>query len=180
MHSRLDALESRHDDDEPGRQPGNAKQVVADRAKRRGDDDDTKPGYSAAMGEAQAKADNAFSAWGERAPRWLQGELLMDFRRRLLGHHLKHSKRYAGSDLSTITDSQIFTNVEDQVYGDSIAASTAPESIGPGRLRMMTERSAAGHSINRFYGHPAAWMDYFAGGQRRFVTRIARPQDFRH
>jgi hypothetical protein len=182
LHSRMDALErgARDEaDDEPGRQPGKAKQVVADRNKKRGDDDDTKPGYVNAMGDAQAKADNAFSAWGERAPRWLQGESLMDFRRRLLGHHLRHSKRYAGSDLSTITDAQIFSNVEAQVYADSIEASTAPESIGPGRLRAVSERTPAGHSVVRYYGDPAAWMDQFAGA-RRYVTKIARPQDFRH
>jgi len=103
----------------------------------------------------------------------------MDFRRRLLGHHLKHSKRYAGSDLSTITDAQIFANVEDQVYADSIVASMAPESIGPGRLRLISERTAAGHTINKFYGHPTAWMNQFSGA-RRYVTKIARPQDFRH
>jgi hypothetical protein len=183
IDQRLDALENgrddrraRRDDDDPEsrerRVPGEPRPVVADSTEERD------PGYHNRMTEAQAKADGAFACWGERAPKYLTGERLSAYRRRLLAPHKKHSERYRGAALETITDGVILEQVEDQIFADSMAAATNPEAIGPGRLRMVSKRDEAGHTINRFFGDPATWMSAFTGN-RRYVTKIATPGDFR-
>jgi hypothetical protein len=107
-----------------------------------------------------------------RAPGPLYSERLADYRVRLLRSMLKHSKTFARSDLDIIRrDPVAFAEVEKTVYADSIAASSSPDSVEPGRLRMVTKRLASGHTVNEFIGSPHAWMDRFAGA-RRFVTNI--------
>ena len=169
MSGRLDALEKRNksDDDEPERK-GEARRVAADEAS---------PAYVNEMTAAQAKADSAFASWGERAPKWVEGETLLNFRRRLCRAHQKHSPKFQGSDLDTVTDAKIFAAVEDQIFADSISAAMRPDSAPVGMLREVTRVLPSGHRENTFVGHPSAWMNQFSG-RRAFVARIATPQEF--
>jgi hypothetical protein len=187
MSQRLDALEAHHKDDarrkdakkrddddhdddddgddehsmEKGERPGEAKEVVAD----------SNPRNRAAFADAQESAEKAYLPWGTRAPAPLYGERLRDYRIRLLRPLLKHSKQFAKSDLESVTDTAAFDAVEQSVYGDSISASSAPDSVPRGQLRMITKRLPSGHTINEFVGEPQAWMDRFASN-RRFVVRL--------
>jgi hypothetical protein len=180
---RLDALERERDERDDGRrdrrdrarrdedsrerrEPGEAKPVVADCTEERD------PAYHNRMTDAQAKADAAYSCWGQRAPKYLQGESLSSYRRRLLGPHQRHSKKFQNAILETITDASIMNEIEAAIYADSMTAATSPEAIGPGLLRMVSERTDAGHTINRFYGDPACWMENFMGGRRKYITGI--------
>ena len=82
----------------------------------------------------------------------------------------KHSKQYAKSDLDSITDRAVFDSVEQQIYSDATAAASDPDTVEPGRLRMVTKRMPSGHIENTFIGTPHAWMSQFAYGRSRFVT----------
>lgn len=179
LHKRVDRLEGgrgrddrrRVDDPDTRREPGQAKQVVADWT------EDRDPDWENRMTEAQSKADAAYVHWGERAPKFLRGESLLSFRRRLLKPHQKHSERYKGALLDTITDAAIFKEVEDQIFADSMAAAINPEAIGSGHLRMVSKRTDAGHTINTFYGDPGAWMSYFMPAGRA-VTKFKTKDGF--
>jgi hypothetical protein len=176
LDRRLKAIEGERDrddrrgrrDEEAGREPGKARPVVADCLDS---DEKNDPAFHHKAADAQARADNAFAAFGERAPAPLQGESLWAYRRRLLRPHQKHSPRYKGAILETITDPAIMKEVEAAIYADSITAATDPENIAEGCLRMVSKRTDAGHTENRFYGHPSAWMNNFIP-TRRAVTRI--------
>jgi hypothetical protein len=174
MSSRLDALEAHHkkrddhhDDDEETeeerkrREAGEAKEVVADSAHR------------GEFLDVQSRAEKAYLGWGMRANPPLAGETLRNYRLRLLRPMQRHSKQYSKSDLELLPrDEAIFGATEAAIYADSIAASSSPDSVPRGQLRMIVKRLPSGHIENTFIGEPAAWMDRFAGGSRRYVTRI--------
>lgn len=164
MGKRLDALESGHHLEGKGYKP-----------RAQDDDDDheaTDPAYHNVMADLQMRADNAFAAWGERAPRSLDGETPIAYRKRLLGFHKKHSARYKDADLSLVTDPTILGQVEAQIYADSAQAAVSPESVPEGMLRMVTHRDDNGCTVRKFYGHPSAWMSNWMGGRRKYVTKI--------
>jgi len=150
------------DDDPPQdgvREPGAARELVADSQRR----------HEHAMADAQARGDEIAGLWGEKAPPPLSGERLQAYRCRLLRRYQRFSKEFKMADLDTIRDPSVFDGVERSIYVDARLASATPDAA-PGRLRQKT-RQVGGHTINEFYGHPSAWMSYFAGS-RRYVTAI--------
>jgi hypothetical protein len=180
--AHLDAMEKKRGDDddakkkrgdgdndamEKGKAPGEAKEVVAD----------SDPASRVLFADAQTFAERAYTSWGARAPAPLFGERLRDYRIRLLRAMQKHSKVFSASDLESITDKAAFDSVEQSIYADSIAASSAPDSVPRRQLRMVTKRLPSGHLEHTFVGAPQSWMDLF-GGSRRYVTHI-NPRGFK-
>jgi hypothetical protein len=146
-----------------GRSPAQAREVVAD----------SNPAHRAEFADAQERAERAYTAWGMRANPPLAGEGLRAYRLRLLRPLQKHSKQYSKSDLDLLPrDEAIFGATEQVIYADSVAASSAPDSVQPGRLRTVTRVTDTGHRVTELIGQPQAWMDWHAGGSRRYVTSI--------
>ena len=110
---------------------------------------------------AQEKADRVAQAFGDQAPRWLNGESLLDYRKRLAKKYQTHSKRLKDADLSKIADSATLDFVEEQVYSDAIKAAESPESIGVGLLQAMRKTTAAGHNVVTYRGDcMATWAPF--------------------
>ena len=185
--TRMDALEKRRKDDD-----AHHKDDAHDNSKKRDDetegeykercmkevgvpaeakDPEAHAAYRDAMAQAQQRADECAQAWGMRAPAPLYGESLRSFRLRCLRPFQKHSKEFSKSNLESVTDPAAFDHLERVIFNNSVAASSSPDSVEPGRLRIVTKRLPSGHIENTFVGTPHAWMDAF-GGSRRFVTRI--------
>jgi hypothetical protein len=120
--------------------------------------------------EAQERADHACRAWGLTAKPPMMGEKLIDYRKRLLRQHQRHSSEFKQVDLDTMPPGSLFDAVEGRIYADSVKASAHPD-VPVGALRMVSKTSG-GHTINEFHGHPASWMNQFAPPSRRYVTRI--------
>lgn len=178
MSKRMDAMEENNGKDRAGRKddeteeehklceevgldPGEARPVVADAdVKRRH-----------ALADAQSRADACAVAWGERADPPLAGETVSAYRRRQLRRYQKYSPTYKAADLESIKDETVWNAVESQVFSDAAKAAASPDTVEPGRLRMITRRAPSGHIENTFIGSPHSWMDQF-GGTRRFVTKI--------
>jgi hypothetical protein len=175
--ARMDALEKRHKDDDARKKDDDDEETEEERKRREEEGRakevvaDSNLAHRAAFADAQTLAEKAYTCWGSRAPAPLYGERLNDYRIRLLRAMQKHSKQYSKSDLEMIHDKAVFDAVEQSVYADSIAASSAPDSVQPGTLRMRTRTTESGHRVNEFFGQPQAWMDRF-GGTRRYVTMI--------
>ena len=142
-----------------GRSAGEAREVVADSAHR------------GEFADAQERAEKAYLSWGMRANAPLAGERLRDYRIRLLRGMQKHSKQYSRSVWKRSGTRQFLMRWKAPYTRTAFAASSAPDSVEPGRLRMVTKRLASGHTVNEFIGSPNAWMDKFAGA-RRYVTNI--------
>ena len=170
------AADKKRKDDDDAKKKADAK-ADSDIAKRIADVEAKLPkamsdaDYSA-MQDAQAKADSVFQAFGQHAPRFMQGESLLAYRLRLAENLKQHSKTWKGFDLSKIADSEAtFAEVERGVYADAMSAALHPTDLPGGTLRMIS-RSSGGHEIHEFVGEPRAWMDDIAGPTRQFVTNI--------
>lgn len=111
----------------------------------------------ASMAEAQARADSVAHAFGDAAPRPLQGEDLMAYRKRLAVKFQGHSQAWKGVDLNGISDATAIGIAEKQIYADAMAAAMSPDAPEGGGLREIKSKTAAGHSVSTFVGTPGAW-----------------------
>jgi hypothetical protein len=104
---------------------------------------------------AQVKAERVAQAFGdsEGAPRWMNGETLPDYQRRLLGKYKAHSAAWKDKDLARV-DASVLDVAETQIYADAITAASAPSSVAPGTLRVEVTPDDTGRRIRRFHGDP--------------------------
>jgi hypothetical protein len=117
----------------------------------------------AAFAEAQAKADSIFMGFGERAPRPLEGEDLVDYRKRMATKLKKHSTSWKGVKLSQLPDSA-FDIAENQIYSDAAVAAANPVDLEAGELREVAKVDpSTGIRTNVFYG------------KESFVKKLGRP-----
>jgi 8-oxo-dGTP pyrophosphatase MutT (NUDIX family) len=127
----------------------------------------------AAMADAQAKADSVYSALGKQAPRPLNGEDLLAYRKRLAAGVKTHSEQWKSIDIAK-ADAAIFEIAESKIYADAMDAATHPTASPEGGLRAVSKMSDTGHKITTFYGKPSDWMDDFRAPRIR--GRLNREQ----
>ena len=117
----------------------------------------------AAFADAQARADAIFNGFGKRAPRPLEGETLIDYRKRMATTLKTHSPRWKNTKFSRLDD-ETFGQIEEQVYADASSAAANPVDMEAGELRMVTKIDpATGVRSNVFYG------------KESFVKQMGRP-----
>lgn len=104
-----------------------------------------------AFAEAQAKADSVFAGFGEYAPRPMEGESLLRYRKRLATVLKKHSTDWKDVKFSELPEAA-FAIVEGKVYADAISAAAHPVDLAPGELRAVKTVTPAGHSMTTFLG----------------------------
>ena len=117
----------------------------------------------AAFADAQARADAVFNGFGQRAPRPLEGEALIDYRKRLATKLKSHSTMWKSVKFSTLPE-EAFGIAEGQVYADALAAASNPVDLNPGELREVTKIDPqTGVRTIVFYG------------KESFVKQMGRP-----
>src|SRR5262245_47259051 len=117
----------------------------------------------AAFADAQARADSVFNGFGLRAPRPLEGETLIDYRKRLATKLKPHSSIWKGVKLSVLPE-EAFGIAETQIYTDATTAAANPVDLEAGEMRMVTKIDpATGVRSNVFYG------------KESFVKAMGRP-----
>lgn len=122
----------------------------------------------AAFADAQARADNVFAGFGQRAPRPLEGESLGDYRKRLATKLKTYSTTWKGVKLTRLDD-EAFAPIEAQIYADATAAAANPVDLEAGELRMVTKVDpTTGVRSNVFYG-----KESFVKGMGRPGRRVA-------
>jgi hypothetical protein len=122
----------------------------------------------AAFADAQSKADSVFMGFGKAAPRPLEGETLLNYRKRLATHLKPHSPLWKGIKFSQLPD-EAFTIAEAQVYSDAAVAAATPMDLGDGELREVNRTDPrTGQKTNVFYGR-----DSFVKGMGRSARRVA-------
>ena len=124
-----------------------------------------------AFTEAQLRAEPVYHALGDSngAPRFLQGETLLGYRKRLLTPHKAHSKAWKDANLDAITDETVFGNIERQIYADALTAAQNPIIDQPLTLRPVTRTDATERKITRFYGDPEACWGPFKSGRKAVI-----------
>jgi hypothetical protein len=117
----------------------------------------------AAFADAQARADAVFNGFGQRAPRPLEGEAIVDYRKRLATKLKSHSPVWKSVKFSQLPE-EAFGIAETQVYADAIAAATNPTDLESGELRQVTKTDpTTGVRTIVFYGKDC------------FVKQMGRP-----
>ena len=132
-----------------------------------------------AFGATQSRADEVFSALGGRARAPMLGESLLAYRRHFVNELKKHSSKWKDVPLDGIAaNDAAFTNIENEVIADALAAARSPASIKDGTLRMRSD-SVGGHIFNTWEGRPSAWMNDMAGHVSQAATKFITPNDNR-
>jgi hypothetical protein len=117
----------------------------------------------AAFADAQAKADAVFNGFGKRAPRPLEGEGLIDYRKRLATTLKMHSPVWKNAKLSKL-DNDTFGIAESAIYADATSAAANPLDLEAGELRAVTKvNQTTGGRETVFYG------------KESFVKSMGRP-----
>jgi hypothetical protein len=131
-------------------------------------------GVASAYRGAQARADSAVRALGDTsgAPPWLDGERLVDYRRRLLEPLKPHSPTWRNVDVPRAED--VLRVAENQIYADASYAAEHP-IVPPGQMIERTTTDRTGRRITRFHGDPAAWLNDFKL-PTQYVTGIGPPR----
>jgi 8-oxo-dGTP pyrophosphatase MutT (NUDIX family) len=126
----------------------------------------------AAFADAQAKSDSIYSAFGKQAPRALNGEDVLAYRKRLAAPMKSHSAAWKDVDLSKL-EASVFEIAEAAIYADAAEAASRPASTGNGPV-MRTRTSEAGHKITEFFDSRPSWMD--AHRPPRMKSKIIQPK----
>jgi hypothetical protein len=117
----------------------------------------------AAFADAQSRADAVFNGFGQRAPRPLEGETIIDYRKRLATKLKGYSTAWKSVKFSQLPE-EAFTIAEGQVYADAISAATNPTDLEAGELRQVTKTDpTTGVRTIVFYG------------KESFVKQMGRP-----
>jgi 8-oxo-dGTP pyrophosphatase MutT (NUDIX family)/predicted DCC family thiol-disulfide oxidoreductase YuxK len=122
----------------------------------------------AAMADAQAKADSIYHAFGDSAPRPLNGEDLLAYRKRLSAKLKTHSAQWKDVDINKL-DANVFSIAEAKIYADAMEAAVHPVDLPAGGLREITKHDRAGRKLSEFIGSPSAWMNQFKTPRLRQV-----------
>lgn len=120
----------------------------------------------AAMSELQARADTVYAAFGDSAPRPLQGETTLAYRRRLAKGMQAHSSAWKDVDLSSLPEN-VISVAEAAIYADAMTAARNPAGLEADQLRELKSRDVTGRVVSTFVGEPRAWMQNFTANRRR-------------
>jgi hypothetical protein len=126
--------------------------------------------------DAQAKAERIAQAFGDSAgaPRWLNGESLHNYQRRLLSKYKGHSTAWKEKDLARVHDS-VLDIAETQIYADAWTAATKPASVEGQPLREIQTSDRTGRVISSFVGDAEACWGPFKLPTRRVTGFTAPP-----
>jgi hypothetical protein len=148
------------------KRPGTPKQVVADAALSGWVSSDRQRELE--MLDTQHAYQQVANVWQEDAPRFMSGQLPIDYRRRLARRWQRFSKQFADAELRTIND-PVLKGIEEVIRADTTAAGIAPaEGLGDVLIpRVRTDDT--GRRITEWYGQPRAWMRQFSGNRRKVL-----------
>ena len=119
-----------------------------------------------AMADAQARADSVYALHGKAAPRPMDGEDLIAYRRRLLSDMRPHSAQWKAVDLAQLGADALGV-AETQIYADAERIGRCPPADALGGLREIKRRDQTGREISEFVGdarevyNPSAPKQYF-------------------
>jgi hypothetical protein len=122
----------------------------------------------AALSDVQARADSVYAAFGDSAPRFLQGENLLAYRRRLAKGLQSHSTAWKDVDLTSLPEN-VVSVAEAAIYADAMTAARNPAGVAADTLREVRSRDTTGRVVTSFVGEPRAWMSDFAANRRRLA-----------
>ena len=125
----------------------------------------------AQFAEIQSRFDSVLAHFGKQAPRPLDGETPLGYRRRLLGSLQSHSATLKDANLSGIHDDVSFGALESVIFKDAIEAARNPADLESGVLRAVIKKGPGGREITEFVGK-STFVKQFAADVQRATGRI--------
>jgi hypothetical protein len=122
----------------------------------------------AQFADVQSRADDVNRSLGRQnvSTRWLPGEDLVAYRKRLVTPLRQYSKRWADVKMSDISG-KTFDNAEYDIYNDAMAASHDPGNFGDGELRRIVHTDPDTGQRTITYGGRTSFIKGFAAPGRR-------------
>jgi hypothetical protein len=114
---------------------------------------------------AQIRCEKVAQAFGDQAPRWLDGEGYDSYRGRLLSNYKVHSPTWKDFDFVT-ANAQTLNIAEAQVYADAMQIARNPVVEVGQPLRMTETPDDTGRKIRRFTGDPESCWGMFKAPSR--------------
>lgn len=113
---------------------------------------------AAALADAQAAADEVFTALGERAPAPFATETADAYQRRMAVKLKVMSPRFKDANIYAVADSVAFQHTLEGIYSDAMAAARSPAFVPEGRLLPLDKSRGDGHRVTEYAGSSRTWM----------------------
>lgn len=111
------------------------------------------------MADFQSRADEAYQAFGRRAPPPQSGETPIGYRRRLANGLKTHSADWKAVELRGISD-DVLALAERKIYADAVTASKSADDLAEGVLVARTRRTDAGHTVIEYRGRDTIFKQF--------------------
>lgn len=120
---------------------------------------------AAGFAAIQTRFDDVYAALGQKTPVPMQGESLLNYRRRGLLGIKKHSTTFKDAELGVVAnDEATFKAVEDTIIREAGIVARSDASVEPGTLREIVKTLPSGHKETSFIGNTADWFADFSTG----------------
>jgi hypothetical protein len=114
-------------------------------------------------------ADDIFKPHKQSAPRYMEGETIDSYRKRLATRLQQHAPSLKDINVRD-TRGSAFDLIEKQIYDEARREAERPSNIRDGELREMRKFDATGRPFYEFHGRPSTWMDDFSNGTKKRVV----------
>jgi hypothetical protein len=116
-------------------------------------------------------ADDVLRPFNQYAPRFMEGETVNGYRKRLAGRVQQHAPSFKELNLRESVGTS-FNLIEKQIYDEARREAIRPTTIPEGEMRELTKYDNSGRPFTEFHGSPRAWLDDFATGAKRHLVGI--------
>jgi hypothetical protein len=119
----------------------------------------------------QEQADSLLRMHNQSAPRAMDGENLVSYKRRLASKVQQVTPSMKDINLNDARGSA-FDLLQKQIYDEARREAIRPTNIPKGEMREMRKFDDTGRPFYEWQGSPKAWMDDFSNGAKRRLVGI--------
>jgi hypothetical protein len=116
-------------------------------------------------------ADDLLKPFNQFAPRYMEGETVDGYRKRLASRVQQHAPSMQNINLRESVGTA-FNLIEKQIYDEARREAVRPTTIPDGEMRELTKYDATGRPFLEFHGSPKAWINDFANGAKKRLAGI--------
>lgn len=116
-------------------------------------------------------ADDLLKPFNQFAPRYMEGETVDGYRKRLASRVQQHAPSMQNINLRESIGTA-FNLIEKQIFDEARREAVRPTRIPDGEMRELTKYDATGRPFIEFHGSPKAWLGDFANGAKRRLVGI--------
>lgn len=124
-----------------------------------------------ALAKLHEAADDLLKPFNQFAPRYMEGETVNGYRKRLAGRVQQHAPSLKDINLRKSVGTT-FDLIEKQIYDEARREAVRPTTIPAGEMRELTKYDATGRPFLEFHGSPKAWLGDFSNGAKRKLVGI--------